>query len=110
MSSGCWCRGLHLTMVTGTGSVEQFFSFSKYTDTDQRHAMSDNARHVACMAHYGEAEGRLDSMPVLKALVQCTCCVLCLVLEQQLQFYRNFSAILLHCCQHYYYCCPFLNR
>ena len=33
-------------MVMGTGSVEQFFSFCKYTDTDQRYSMSDNARGV----------------------------------------------------------------
>ena len=39
----------------------QFFSFCKYTDTDQRHSMSDNARRVAFMAHYnGDVEGRLD--------------------------------------------------
>ena len=44
--------------------------------------MSDNACHVAFMAQYnGEGEGWLDSMPVLKALVQCTCFVLSLVLE-----------------------------
>ena len=56
----CRCRGLHLTIV-GTGSVEQFFSFCKYTDTDQRHAIRDNARRVAFMAHdNGEVEGRLD--------------------------------------------------
>ena len=45
----------------GTSSVERFFSFCKYTDTDQRYSMSDNARHVAFMAHYnGDVEGRLD--------------------------------------------------
>ena len=48
-------------MVMGTGSVERFFSFCKFTDTDQRYSMSDNARRVAFMAHYnGEVEGRLD--------------------------------------------------
>ena len=44
--------GLHLIMVMGTDSVEQFFSFCKYADTDERHAMADNARCLAFMAHY----------------------------------------------------------
>ena len=45
----------------GTGSVERFFSFCKYTDTDQRYSMSDNAHCVAFMAHYnGDVEGWLD--------------------------------------------------
>ena len=45
----------------GTGSVERFFSFCKYTDMDQRYSMSDNAHRVAFMAHYnGDAEGWLD--------------------------------------------------
>ena len=48
-------------MVMGTGSVERFFSVCKYTDTDQRFSMSNNARRVAFMAHYnGDVEGRLD--------------------------------------------------
>ena len=48
-------------MVMGTGSVERFFLFCKYTDTDQRYAMSGIARRVAFMADYnGEMEGRLD--------------------------------------------------
>ena len=51
MFGGHRCRGLHQTMVMGTGSVERFFSFCKNTDTDQRHAMSDNAYYVALMAH-----------------------------------------------------------
>ena len=39
--------------------------------------MSDNARRLAFMAHYnGDVEGRLDEMPVLKALVHCACYVL----------------------------------
>ena len=43
------------------GSVERFFSFCKYADTDQRHATSDNARSVAFVAHYNvDVEGRLD--------------------------------------------------
>ena len=45
----------------GTGSVERFFSFCKYTDMDQRYSISDNAHCVAFMAHYnGDAEGWLD--------------------------------------------------
>ena len=45
----------------GTGSVGRFFSFCKYTDTDQRYSMSDNACRVAFMAHYnGGVEGWLD--------------------------------------------------
>ena len=48
-------------MVMGTGSVERFFSFCKYTDPGQRYSMSDNDRPVAFMAHYnGDVEGRLD--------------------------------------------------
>ena len=48
-------------MVMGTGSVERFFSFCKYSDTDQRYSMSDNACRVAFMAHYnGDVAGRLD--------------------------------------------------
>ena len=48
-------------MVMGTGFVERFFSLYKYSDTDQRYSMSDNARRVAFMAHYnGDVEGRLD--------------------------------------------------
>ena len=40
---------------------ERFFSFCKYTDTDQRYSMSDNARREAFMAHYnGDVEGWLD--------------------------------------------------
>ena len=35
----------------GTGSVERFFSFGRYTDTGQRYSMSNNAHHVAFMAH-----------------------------------------------------------
>ena len=30
---------LLITMVMGTGSVERFFSFAKYTDTEQRHGL-----------------------------------------------------------------------
>ena len=71
----------------GIGFVQQLFSFCKYTDTYRRHAMIDNASRVAFMAHYnGDVEGRLDQMPMLKALVQCTCYVLFLVLEKQPQF------------------------
>ena len=48
-------------MLWGTGSVEWFFSFCKYTDMDQRYSMSNNAHCVAFMAHYnGDAEGCLD--------------------------------------------------
>ena len=48
-------------MVMGTGSVERFFLFCKYTDTDQRYSSSHNARHVAFMAHYnGDVQRRLD--------------------------------------------------
>ena len=42
-------------------TLAQFFLFCKYTDTDQRYSMRDNARHVAFMAHSnGDVEGRLD--------------------------------------------------
>ena len=41
-----------ITMVMGTGSVERFFSFAKYTDTDQRHGLHDNGRCLAFMTHY----------------------------------------------------------
>ena len=45
----------------GTACAERFFSFYRYTNTHQRHAMSDNAHCVAFMAHYdGDVEGRLD--------------------------------------------------
>ena len=48
-------------MMMGTGSVERFFSFGKFTDMDQRYSMSDNAHCVAFMAHCnGDVEGRLD--------------------------------------------------
>ena len=50
-----------ITMVMGTGSVERFFSFAKYTDTDQRHGLDRNGRRQAFMTHYnGDLEGRLD--------------------------------------------------
>ena len=87
-------------MVMGTSSVERFFSFCKYIDTDQRYSMSDNARRVAFMAHYnGDVEGRLDQMLVLKALVHSACYVLkfanwvhkC----QKNPFAKN---LVLHCC------------
>ena len=45
----------------GTGSVERFFSFCKFTDTDQTYSMRDNARRVGFMAHYdGDVAGWLD--------------------------------------------------
>ena len=50
-----------ITMVMRTGSVERFFSFAKYTDTDQRHGVDDNGCRQAFMTHYnGDLEGRLD--------------------------------------------------
>ena len=50
-----------ITMVMRTGSVVRFFSFAKYTDTNQRHALHDNGRRLAFMTHYnGDLEGRLD--------------------------------------------------
>ena len=39
----------------GTGSVERFFSFCKYTDMDQRYSMSDNAhRPLKKVQAFGE--------------------------------------------------------
>ena len=50
-----------ITMVMGTGSVERFFSFAKYTDTDRRHGLDDTGRQQAFMTHYnGDLEGQLD--------------------------------------------------
>ena len=50
-----------ITMVMGTGSVDRFFSFAKYTDTDQRHGLHDKGGRLAFMTHYnGNLEGRLD--------------------------------------------------
>ena len=44
--------------------------------TRTRGSMSNNAHRVAFMAHYnGDAEGWLDQLLVLKALVQCACYV-----------------------------------
>ena len=55
------CLLFLITMVMGTGSVEPFFSFAKYTDTDQRHGLDDNGRRQAFMTHYnGDLEGRSD--------------------------------------------------
>ena len=50
-----------ITLVMGTGSVERFFSFATYTNTDQRHGLDDNGSRQVFMTHYnGDLEGRLD--------------------------------------------------
>ena len=50
-----------VTIITGSGSVERFFSFAQNTDTDRRHALNNNARRAAFMSHYnGDLEGRLQ--------------------------------------------------
>ena len=71
-------------MVMGTSSVERFFSFCKYADTDQRYSTSNNARRVAFMAHY---------------MVHCACYVLKLpigcVIDQKKPFCKKSCAPLL---------------
>ena len=43
------------------GSVEHFFSFAKYTDTNQMHGLHDNGCRLAFVTHYkGGLEGCLD--------------------------------------------------
>ena len=50
-----------ITMVMGMGSVERFFSFAKYTDTDQQHGLDDTGRWQAFMTQYnGDLEERLE--------------------------------------------------
>ena len=50
-----------VTIITGSGSVERFFSFAQNTDTDRRHALSNNTRRAAFMSHYnGDLEAHLQ--------------------------------------------------
>ena len=46
----------------GTGSVVRFFSFCKYTDTDQRYLMSDNAHCVAFVAIMTRKDGWISCL------------------------------------------------
>ena len=46
-------------MVMGAGSVKCFFSFSQYTDTDQRHGVHDNGRRLAFMTQHNGDLGTL---------------------------------------------------